>query len=50
MDNVNMVYFLYGIYFFTLGVYSPGHMGLVHVIFLYRITLIIKIKIIVNIY
>lgn len=50
MDNVNMVYFLYGIYFFTLGVYSPGHMDLVHVIFLYSITLIIKIKIIVNIY
>ena len=47
MGNVNIVYILYGIDILTLGVSSPGHMGWTH--FKFHITLIIKIKIIVNI-
>lgn len=51
MDNVNLAHILYGINRFILGASSLGHIGLVHMKFFYRITLITKIRIIiVNIY
>ena len=47
MGNVNIVCIFYGIDILTLGVSSPDHMGWAH--FKFHITLMIKIKIIVNI-